>query len=99
MPGKKKLQEEYEDIKKEEIDEQIKKAEEAVEKKRKEISKFRVRKFKNDVFYTIIISIILGFILWAWKPDMFTFWKALALGFAWYLLFDELKLQNLFKRE
>ena len=99
MPGKKKLQEEYTKIDQQEVEKEIEKAEEAVKKKQNEIFKFRLRKFRNDVIYILILSAILGFILWVWKTSVFTFWKSLSLGLAWYLLFDDLKLHRLFKQQ
>jgi len=48
--------------------------------------------------YLIILALILGFILWAWKPELFSYPKALALGLAWYMLFEELQLHNMFKK-
>lgn len=99
MPGKRKLQEDYEDIKKEEIDEEIKKAEKAVEEKKHELLKFRLKRFQNDFIYYSILSIMLGFILWSWKPDTFSYTKAIALSLAWALIFGELQLHRIFKKE
>ena len=99
MPGKKKLEEEYQKLDEEKIDEDIKKKEKEVEEKKHELLKFRLRKFKNDGIYIFIISIILGFILWAWKPSLFSYTKALALGLAWYMLFDDLQLQKMFRKQ
>ena len=99
MPGKKRLQEEYEDIDKEDIKKEIKKAEDSIKKQKKALLNFQLKKFRNDILYTLILSSILGYILWAWKPEMFTFWKALALGLGWFLLFEELLLHKMFKRE
>lgn len=99
MPGKKKLDEEYQEITQKEIDKEIKKTEEKIKKAKRGLFKFRLKTFRNDLIFTLIISGILGFILWAWKPEIFSYAKSLALGLAWYMLFEELRLQNLFKQK
>ncbi len=98
MPGKRKLEEEYQKIAKEEIEEEIKKEEKKKESIKHELLKFRLRKFKNDLLFLLILTLILGFILWSWKPELFSYTKALALGLAWYLIFEELQLHKMFKK-
>ncbi len=98
MPGKKKLDEEYQKISKEEIQEEIKKEEKKKVTMQHELLKFRLRKFKSDLLFLFIMTLILGFILWSWKPELFSYTKALALGLAWYLIFEELQLHRMFKK-
>ncbi len=98
MPGKKKLEEDYQKISAEEIQEEIKKEEKKIEEKKHLLLKLRLRRFRNDFFYLIILSLILGYILWTWKPELFSYTKALALGLAWYVLFEELQLHKMFKK-
>ncbi len=99
MPAKKKLQEEFEKIKKEDIKEEIKKTEKRIADNKKKVVKLQLKQLRNDIVYVFIISTILGFILWAWKPLIFSYWKSLAAGTLWYLLFEELKLHKMFKKE
>ena len=99
MPGKKKLDEEYVKLDKEEIKKKEEKHQEVIKEKINIMKRMKLNKLRNDVIYTIIISVMLGFILWSFKPESFTFPRALALGLAWYLLFDDLMLQRLFKKE
>ncbi len=99
MPGKKNLEEEYQKIEKEEVEDKIEKAKAENKHLKKLIINRQIKQLRYDVLYIIIISIVLGFILWAWKPSQFSYTKALALGLAWYLLFDELKLHKMFKKE
>ncbi len=99
MPGPKKLQEEFEKYTKEEkkakADDSKRKAEEAKQR----FFKAKWKSFRTDIYYMLVISVVLGFILWAWKPEMFTFYRALALGLAWMMLFGELQLHKIFRKE
>ena len=99
MPRENKLEEEYKEIKKEEIDKEKKDIKKKIDKRKKLLLKLRLIKFRNDIIYIALLTIILGFILWAWKPQWFGYFRSLALGFAWYLLFEELHLHKMFKKE
>ena len=99
MPGKKKLEEEYQELDKEEVEDKIEKAKAENKQLKKKAIKRQIKQLRYDILYIIIISIVFGFILWAWKPQHFSYARALALGLAWYLLFDELKLHKMLKKE
>ena len=99
MPKERKLEEDYKKLDKEDIEKEKEDIEKKIKDKKHQLLKFRLTKIRYDIYYTLVVSIILGFILWAWEPLLFSAWKALALGLAWFLLFEELHLHKMFKKE
>ncbi len=101
MPGKDspKLEEEYKEVEKKEIEQKIKTNEAAIKKQKERYLRWKVRRLVTDIIYSLVVSVASGFIIWAWIPNHFSIYKALAVGVAWYLLFEELRLHRMFKRE
>ena len=99
MPGKKKLEEEFTEIKKEEVEKEIVKAKDENKRLKHLFLKQKLKRIRLDVYYTLIISLLCGFMLWAWQPELFSIYRALALGIGWMLLFNELQLHKMFKKE
>lgn len=95
MPEKNRLQEEFEKLQRKE---EKRKTEEKLQKVKDDYLKLRVKKILNDVLYVLIISLLFGLCLFAWMPERFSILRALSLGVIWYLLFEEIKLQNIFRR-
>ena len=99
MARENKLDEEYRELDKKEVADQKKDIEKKIKDKKDLLLKYRISKLKNDFVYVFLVSIILGFILFVWFPSMFGYFRSLALGLVWFLLFEELHLHKMFKKE
>ena len=58
----------------------------------------RTKMVVREGAYLAIISVCLGFVLWAWFPSEFSFFRSLALGIIFIILFSELNLHKMFQR-
>jgi len=94
-----KLQEEYTELDKKKIEKKLEENKAALEKAKKRYRRFKIRQLRNELIFSLVIAILAGFILWVWWPEQFSILKALSLGVAWHLLFEELKLHRMFKKE
>lgn len=99
MPRNNKLDEEYKEFTKEETKQKKEKVKVDLDKRKKLILKMHLRGLKNDAIYISVVTLFLGFALWSWKPEYFSFQSSLSLGLVWYLLFDDLKLHLMFKQK
>lgn len=94
-----KLQEDYQKLEKKEIKKKLEEDKKALKSGRANYNKIKIKKFLNDLIYVLIISAAGGFLLWVWLPEKFTILKSFSIGVIWYLLFEELKLHRMFKKE
>ena len=94
-----KLEEDYHKLDTKKSEEKIKENEKRIDDLKKRQWRMYWNRLRIDSFYVIIISLMFGFSLWAWFPSQFTWFRVMAFGMIWWLLFEELKLHKMFKQE
>ncbi len=99
MVQKSRLEEEFAAKTKEEVKEEIKKNDDEIKALRKTRLFFYIRRLRSDFLFLMIVSLMFGFSLWAWFPKQFNWYRVIAFGFLWWLLFEELKIHKMFKND
>ncbi|KKL55600.1 hypothetical protein LCGC14_2253790 [marine sediment metagenome] len=97
--GKKRLDEEYQTIDKKDAEELIKSNDKEIKKYKRLLFISQLKKLRNDFLYVLIVTLMMGFALYAWFPKEFTFYRIIGLGFLWWLLFEELRMHQMFKND
>ena len=92
-----KLEEDYKKFDLKKAEEKISSNNDLIKKLRREQLVYRLNKIYLDFVYIFIISCIIGFFIYSWFPENFSFIKPLSGGLVFYVLFEELQLHRMFK--
>ena len=93
------LDEKLSEVPKKILEKKIEEKKQELEEAKRKFFNTKVKRISKEILYTFVISALLGFVLWAWLPQQFNFHRALAMGVLYFILFEELRLQNFFKQQ